>query len=248
MSHDLLRQKSTTSLDHAIEFAHTVFHKADKNSDGDLSKTEIRTYFRENPEDKYHILGPNFTWKSFFESMDTDGNSKFDIDEFTRAVVNVYHDERVTDEDVAGMEANPVPEPPEPAQAEASIEATMREELEPRPEAEPEPEPEPKPQLEQKSEPQLEPELAHEFKSAMDMPPPLESAEREYPNDDEVRLTVQDHIEFVIECVYRGRAWKLPQRFSRFSGLHWKLCADFPHIEVNLANFPPRHFFIRENV
>ena len=71
--------------DHARQFAQVVFDRADKSGDGDLSKTEIRTYF---------------------ESMDLDGNNKFDCAEFVEAVVKVYHDERVAEEDVAAMGAS----------------------------------------------------------------------------------------------------------------------------------------------
>jgi hypothetical protein len=48
-----LRESSKTSRQHAVDFATNIFAAADKNSDGTLTKTEIRKYFKANPEDKY---------------------------------------------------------------------------------------------------------------------------------------------------------------------------------------------------
>jgi hypothetical protein len=48
-----LRESSKTSRQHALDFATNVFAAADKNGDGTLTKTEIRKYFKANPEDKY---------------------------------------------------------------------------------------------------------------------------------------------------------------------------------------------------
>jgi hypothetical protein len=48
-----LRHSSKTSRQHAIDFATNIFAAADKNGDGTLTKTEIRKYFKANPEDKY---------------------------------------------------------------------------------------------------------------------------------------------------------------------------------------------------
>ena len=98
--HPMWLNRSITSLVHAktdsvvvgVLFAHAVFRQADKNGDGSLSKTEIRKYFKTHPIEKSHILGPDFTWKAFFTSMDKDGDSHFDIEEFTEAVSQVYHE------------------------------------------------------------------------------------------------------------------------------------------------------------
>ena len=62
-----------------VAFARAVFHDADKNGDGSLSKTEIRKYFKTHPIEKAHILGPDFKWKVFFTRMDKDGDAQFDI-------------------------------------------------------------------------------------------------------------------------------------------------------------------------
>ena len=48
-----LRYSSKTSRQHAVDFATNIFATADKNGDGTLTKTEIRKYFKANPEDKY---------------------------------------------------------------------------------------------------------------------------------------------------------------------------------------------------
>jgi len=75
----------------ALIYACKIFKGADKNGDGTLSKTEIRNYFKANPEYKAHIVGKDFTWKSFFENMDLDGDGQFDVDEFIKAVTKDYH-------------------------------------------------------------------------------------------------------------------------------------------------------------
>ena len=49
-------------------------------------------------EDKYHILGPSFTWDAFFTEMDTDGDAQFDVNEFTGAVIKVFHAYAVTED------------------------------------------------------------------------------------------------------------------------------------------------------
>ena len=48
-----LRHGSKTSRQHAVDFATNIFAAVDKNGDGTLTKTEIRKYFKANPEDKY---------------------------------------------------------------------------------------------------------------------------------------------------------------------------------------------------
>ena len=50
---DDLRHSSKTCRQHAVDFATNIFAAADKNGDGTLTKTEIRKYFKANPEDKY---------------------------------------------------------------------------------------------------------------------------------------------------------------------------------------------------
>ena len=87
-----------------VAFARQVFKDADKGKDGSLSKSEIRKYFKAHPIEKSHILGPDFTWKAFFASMDKDGDNAFDIDEFTEAVSMVYHVQRVAESKAAEEE------------------------------------------------------------------------------------------------------------------------------------------------
>ena len=44
--------------DQALAFARAVFKGADKNSDGTLTKSEIRKYFKANPKDKVRLIPP----------------------------------------------------------------------------------------------------------------------------------------------------------------------------------------------
>ena len=44
--------------DQALAFALAVFKGADKNSDGTLTKSEIRKYFKANPKDKVRLIPP----------------------------------------------------------------------------------------------------------------------------------------------------------------------------------------------
>ena len=53
-------------------------------------------FFKRHPEEKAHILGPNFTWQNFFRIIDKNNDGQFDHDEFTNAVVAVYHDSSYT--------------------------------------------------------------------------------------------------------------------------------------------------------
>jgi hypothetical protein len=50
-----LRRKSVESREHGVAFARAVFNGADKNGDGTLTKTEVRKYFKANPEDKVRV-------------------------------------------------------------------------------------------------------------------------------------------------------------------------------------------------
>ena len=50
------------------------------------------------PPSQYHILGPSFTWDAFFKGIDTDGDGLFDVDEFSEAVVKVYHVELLAED------------------------------------------------------------------------------------------------------------------------------------------------------
>ena len=76
----------------ALIFACKVFKGADVGGDGSLTETEIRAYFKANPEQVFHLLGKDFAgWKPFFENMDTDGDGQFGVDEFINAVTKVYH-------------------------------------------------------------------------------------------------------------------------------------------------------------
>ena len=45
--------RASARRQHAVEWATNIFAAADKNGDGVLTKTEIRKYFKANPEDKY---------------------------------------------------------------------------------------------------------------------------------------------------------------------------------------------------
>ena len=67
----------------AAEVAHKLFQDVDKNKDGVLTKSELRKYFKKHPAEKDRILGSNFHWNDFFTDMDTNGDNKFDVDEFT---------------------------------------------------------------------------------------------------------------------------------------------------------------------
>ena len=91
--HARLRRASSQSREHAMVFAKAVFAKADTNRNGSLSKTEIRRYFKNSPHDKAHILGSDFSWKTFFAEMDLDNNGCFDMKEFVTAVTRIYHDD-----------------------------------------------------------------------------------------------------------------------------------------------------------
>jgi len=82
-----------SARDRGTAFAKAVFMDMDRDGDGSLTKSEIRKYFKSHSIEKAHILGPNFTWKAFFEGMDTDGNGQFDLDEFTEMIVKLYHDQ-----------------------------------------------------------------------------------------------------------------------------------------------------------
>ena len=87
----VIKEKSM-GMRHGVSFARGVFRDADKNGDGTLTKTEIRKYFKSHPIEKAHILGAEFKWKLFFNSMDIDGDAMFDMGEFVEAVSKVYHD------------------------------------------------------------------------------------------------------------------------------------------------------------
>ena len=86
---DLQQSKNQKASALRVKLAQAVFKGADKNGDGSLTKTEIRKYFKAHPNKKSQILGPTFTWKTFFEEMDTNPDGKFDIDEFTAAAKRV---------------------------------------------------------------------------------------------------------------------------------------------------------------
>ena len=71
-------------------FAHETFKAADRGSDGTLTKTELRKYFKAHPDLKAHIAGVEFKWKEFFALMDTDGDGSFTDAEYTAAVCKVF--------------------------------------------------------------------------------------------------------------------------------------------------------------
>jgi len=63
--------------------AKKVFEEADKDNNGFLTKSELRKYFKKNPEEKERILGSDFKWSEFFANMDANDDGKFDLKEFT---------------------------------------------------------------------------------------------------------------------------------------------------------------------
>ena len=67
----------------AKKVAHQVFQDIDKDNNGFLTKSELRKYFKKHPAEKNRILGSDFKWKEFFTDMDTNGDNKFDVIEFT---------------------------------------------------------------------------------------------------------------------------------------------------------------------
>ena len=87
---EALELKEAETRAEAEAFAVRMFHAADKNGDGTLTKSEVKSYCKKNPEDKRRIVGQAFTWKDFFSGMDTDGSGNFDVDEFTLAVVKSF--------------------------------------------------------------------------------------------------------------------------------------------------------------
>lgn len=70
----------------AARYARQVFADADRDGNGTLSKNEVRAYFKSHPEDREVVLGSSFRWKSIFARMDSDGDGKFTVVEFTRTV------------------------------------------------------------------------------------------------------------------------------------------------------------------
>jgi len=73
----------------ALAWAKRVFKGADKNGDGNLTKSEIKNYFRAHPAEKTALLGKDFHWKSFWGEADADGSGDIDLDEFSSLAVKV---------------------------------------------------------------------------------------------------------------------------------------------------------------
>jgi hypothetical protein len=74
---------------HGVEYCARVFTLADKSGDGELSKSELKNYFKTSKSDKDLLCGTTFTWVKFFAGMDVDGSGTFDLNEFTGSVVKV---------------------------------------------------------------------------------------------------------------------------------------------------------------
>ena len=73
--------------------AQQMFQEADRNTDGFLTKSELRKYFKKNPQKKNRILGSEFHWNEFFTDMDKNGDNKFDLNEFTDFVTRASLEE-----------------------------------------------------------------------------------------------------------------------------------------------------------
>jgi serine/threonine protein kinase len=79
----VVAQDSNSSEAYSRQWASRVFQSADINANGNLTKSEIKKYFKANPDDKMSLLGTDFVWHTFFNDMDEDGDGSFDIGEFT---------------------------------------------------------------------------------------------------------------------------------------------------------------------
>ena len=73
----------------AEAWAERVFAGADKNKDGNLTKREIKNYFKEHPDEKTSLLGKDFHWKEFWGEADADGSGDIDRKEFSELAVKV---------------------------------------------------------------------------------------------------------------------------------------------------------------
>ena len=85
--------------------AREVFQAADKNKNGFLTKSELRKYFKKNPEEKARILGTDFQWNDLFTIMDKNGDKQFDVDEFTHFVARAYQLSDAKEEEAAASSA-----------------------------------------------------------------------------------------------------------------------------------------------
>merc|ERR1719331_1896612 len=92
---------TTANAAEAKRVAHQVFQDADKDKNGYLTKSEIRKYFKKHPAEKTRILGADFHWNDFFINMDTDGDKKFDVHEFTNYVARAYKKADAKEEEAA---------------------------------------------------------------------------------------------------------------------------------------------------
>ena len=53
----------------AVAFARVVFRDARPNPQGQLSRVDVRRYFKTHPIENAHMMGTSFTWRVFFESL-----------------------------------------------------------------------------------------------------------------------------------------------------------------------------------
>jgi len=61
--------------------AEKIFKTADRNNDGELTKTELKKYLQGDAELKESLMGSQ-GWQEFFAELDKDGDSKFSLEEF----------------------------------------------------------------------------------------------------------------------------------------------------------------------
>ena len=53
----------------AVAFARVVFRDARPNPQGQLSRVEVRRFFKTHPIENAHMMGRSFTWRVFFDSL-----------------------------------------------------------------------------------------------------------------------------------------------------------------------------------
>jgi hypothetical protein len=110
------RNGSVVGREHAVEFARAVFNAsiaangangtdngAEGNTDTDtVTEESILQYFEAHKEERYHLLGPSFTWDAFFNGIHADVHTnedrkdgkdrkdrRFDVNRFITAIVKV---------------------------------------------------------------------------------------------------------------------------------------------------------------
>ena len=80
--------KTAVHADLVLE-AHSIFAKADINSDGKLTKQELKDYLIKTPKLKQILLN-NGGWSTMFAQIDGDNNAEFDANEFA-----TFYEEKV---------------------------------------------------------------------------------------------------------------------------------------------------------